>query len=173
VSYQLPATLTAGEFSMMIKGADEGGSGDKTKVFSMQQGSGDITTNAYRFTAELRGKFYSAPGSITCRVIAGDGVSRDCSRFQKGFTSTRWYFWKFSWNEGTNFTLQVREDGPNGRVIYNDTQKLSGRIYKPNPHVLYLGAPVGRAGPQDATLPGGVYKNVYAGPGPRPAFPGE
>jgi hypothetical protein len=170
VKYTLPTTLTAGEFSMLIKGADEGTPGDKSKVFSMQQGSDDITTNAYRFTAELRGASYSAPGSITCRVIAGDGVSRDCDRVQKSFDSSRWYFWKFSWNEGTNFTLEVREDSETGRVIYSNTQKLSGRIYKPQPHNLYLGAPTGRAGPQDATLPFGIYKNVYAGPGPRPVF---
>ena len=170
VTYTLPTTLTAGEFSMLIKGADEGSPGDKSKVFSMQQGSGDITTNAYRFTAELRGANYAAPGSITCRVIAGDGVSRDCDRVQRSFDSSRWYFWKFSWNEGTNFTLEVREDSETGRVIYSNTQKLSGRVYKPNPHNLYLGAPVGRAGPQDATLPFGIYKNVYAGPGPRPVF---
>jgi hypothetical protein len=39
------------------------------------------------------------------------------------------------------------------------------------PHVVHLGASVGRAGPQDASIPGAVYKNVWVGPGPRPAFP--
>lgn len=172
VKYELPTTLTSGQFSMLIKGADEGSPGDKSKVFSMQQGNdSDITTNSYRFTAELRGRNYSAPGSVTCRVIAGDGVSRDCVRIVKNFTSTRWYFWKFSWNEGTNFTMEVREDSETGRIIYTDTRGLSGRIYRPNPHMLYLGAPVGRAGPIDATLPGGIYKNVYVGPNARPTFP--
>jgi hypothetical protein len=39
------------------------------------------------------------------------------------------------------------------------------------PHVIYLGAPVGRAGPIDASVPGAIFKHVYVGPGPRPNFP--
>lgn len=172
VTYQLPVTLTAGEFSLMVKGADEGGEGDKSKVFSMQQGFDDITTNSYRFTGELRGKNYGGgPGSISCRMIAGDRVSRDCARAQRSFDSSRWYFWRVSWNEGGSFTMEVRADGDNGPVIYSQTRGLDGRTYRPAPHVLYLGAPIGRGGPLDATLPGGIYKNVYAGPNPRPAFP--
>jgi len=171
VTYPLPQTLTAGEFSMMIKGADEGTEGDKSKVFAMQQGTDDITTNSFRFTAELRGANYSEPGSISCRMIAGDGVSRDCARAQKSFDSRRWYFWRVTWNAGTSFNLEVREDSETGRVIYLFTHALNGRIYRPSPHNLFIGAPVGRAGPIDATLPGGTYKNVYAGAGPRPPFP--
>ena len=172
LTYPLPATLTAGQFSMMIKGADEGAPGDKTKVFSMQQGNdSDITTNSYRFTAELRGRNYSAPGSVTCRMIAGDGVSRDCSRVQKNFDSKRWYFWKASWDVGGSVKLEVREDSETGRLFYSASHALNGRTYRPNPHMLYLGAPVGRAGAIDATLPGGTYKNVYAGPNARPTFP--
>jgi len=175
VIYQLPATLTAGEFSLMVKGADEGSEGDKSKIFSMQQGAdSDITTNSYRFTGELRGANYGGgPGSISCRMIAGDGVSRDCDRVQKNFDSTRWYFWRVRWNVGGSFTMEVKLDGPNGPLFYSNTKGLDGRTYRPTPHFLYLGAPFGRAGALDATLPGGTYKNVYAGPGPRPAFPGE
>jgi len=65
----------------------------------------------------------------------------------------------------------VRADGDSGPVIYSQTKSLGGRTYQPNPHILYLGAPIGRGGSLDATLPGGVYKNVYAGPNARPAFP--
>lgn len=171
IRYQLPTTLTAGEFSLMVKGADEGSEGDKSKVFSMQQGFDDITTNAYRFTGELRGANHPAPGAISCRVIAGDGVSRDCDRVQKSFDRSRWYFWRLSWNVGGSFTMEVRADSESGPILFLQTKGLGGRTYRPNPHVLYLGAPVGRAGPLDATLPGGTYKNVYAGPNPRPAFP--
>ncbi len=174
IRYQLPTPITSGEFSVMIKGADEGSPGDKSKVFSMQQGDdGDITTNSYRFTAELRGKNYAIPGSITCRLIAGDGVSRDCDRSTKSFDSSRWYFWKFSWNSGSNFTLEVHVDGPRGATIYSNTKGLSGRTYRPTPHNFYLGAPTGRGGPLDATLPGGVYKNLWVSSRPRPPFPGE
>ena len=175
IKYVFPSPLTAGEFSVMIKGADEGSEGDKTKVFAMQQGDDpDITTNRYRFTAELRGANYGGgPGSISCRMIAGDGVSRDCDREQKNFDSSRWYFWKLTWNVGGSFQLSVRRDGPNGPLLYVGGKPLNGRTYRPTPHMLYLGVPFGRNGALDATLPGGIYKNLWVSARPRPAFPGE
>ena len=45
--------------------------------------------------------------------------------------------------------------------------------HRPEQHTIHLGAPVGRAGPQDATMPGGVYKNLWVSSRPRPAFAGE
>jgi len=174
VTYQLPVNLQAGELSMMILGADEGSEGDKSKVFSMQEGldESDITDDDYRFTAELRGRNYGSPGSVTYRIISGDGVSRDGARSQLNFSRSRWYFWKFQWQTGSS-TLSVREDGPNGRVIYNSTIGTGGHPYRPDPHFIHLGAPLGRAGALDATLPGITIKNVWASSRPRPAFPGE
>jgi hypothetical protein len=174
VTYQLPTNLQEGELSMMILGADEGSEGDKSKVFSMQEGpdEGDITTDDYRFTAELRGRNYGSPGSVTYRIIAGDGVSRDGARVQLNFERSRWYFWRFAWSTGTS-TLTVREDGPNGRVIYNSTIGTGGHPYRPEPHFIHLGAPIGRASALDATLPGITIKNVWASSRARPAFPGE
>ena len=172
VLYRLPQTLEAGEFSMLILGADEGSPGDKSKVFSMQEGpdEGDITDDDYRMTGELRGANYASPGSVTCRIIAGDGVSRDCSRVQFNFDSSRWYFWRFSWRTG-QARLQVIRDSETGQTIYDSTIGTGSHAYRPVPHFAYLGAPVGRAGAIDATLPGGTYKNVYIGPNARPAFP--
>jgi hypothetical protein len=172
VLYRLPVTLKAGQFSMMIKGADEGSEGDKSKVFSMQEGpeENDITTDDYRMTGELRGANYGAPGSITCRIIYGDGQSRDCVRIQKNFDSTRWYFWSFSWQTGSA-RLTVRLDSETGSVLYDNQIATGSREYRPEQHFLYLGVPAGRAGLIDATLPGGIYKNVYVGAAPRPAFP--
>jgi hypothetical protein len=174
VRYQLQSPLAAGEMSVMIKGADEGSPGDKSKVFSMQRGDdADITTNSYRFTAELRGANHPVPGTISCRMIAGDGVSRDCDRGPKSFDRSRWYFWKVSWNVGGSFTLEVHVDGPGGPLLYANTKGLGGHTYAPNPHNIYIGAPQGRGGPLDATLPGGMYKNLWVSSRPRPAFPGE
>jgi hypothetical protein len=172
VLYALPQTLEAGEFSMMILGADEGTEGDKSKVFAMQEGpdEGDVTDDDYRMTAELRGANYAVPGSVTCRIIAGDGVSRDCSRVAINFDSARWYFWRFSWRTG-QARLQVLRDSETGASIYDSTIGTGSHPYRPNPHYLYLGVPAGRAGLIDATLPGGTYKNVYIGPNTRPAFP--
>jgi hypothetical protein len=172
VRYDLPVTLTAGEFSMMVTGFDEGSAGDKTKIMSMQEGGGDITTNDYRFTVEKRGASYCClPGATTFRVIVGGGEHAifDGHRLNVEYTDAKWYFWKASW--GSNFAqVEVREDSPTGRVIYNQRVNTN-HGYNPQPHRLFLGSPVGRAGPIDASVPGAVYKNVYAGPGPRPTFP--
>jgi len=172
VLYRLPQNLQAGEISMMILGADEGTQGDKSKVFSMQEGpdEGDITDDDYRMTAELRGRNYSAPGSVTARIIPGDGNPRDFPRVQLNFDSSRWYFWRFSWVVG-RVRLEVRRDSETGPAIYDSTIGAGSHPYRPDPHYVYLGSPVGRAGPIDATLPNGTYKNVYVGPNPRPAFP--
>ena len=174
VLYRLPVTLQSGQFSMMIKGADEGSEGDKSKVFAMQEGpeENDVTADDYRMTAELRGANYAAPGSVTCRIIMGDGVSRDCARVQKNFDRSRWYFWSFTWQTGSA-RMQLRNDSETGAVIYDSGVSPGGGThpYRPDFHFLYLGVPAGRAGLIDATLPGGIYKNVYVGPNARPAFP--
>ena len=173
--YQLPATLTAGEFSVMILGADEGSAGGKSKVFSMQEGVDGITDNDYRATIELRARDYPTPGAITCRIITGDsgntGQIFDCPRIVQGFNSSTWYFWKFSWGNG-RAGLQVRENNETGKVIYDQSMGIGSHAYGPVPHVAYLGAPVGRAGEVDATIGGGpIYKNVWIGPTARPNFP--
>jgi hypothetical protein len=174
VTYRLPVNLQAGELSMMILGADEGSPGDKSKVFSMQEGpdENDITDDDYRFTAELRGRQYGAPGSVTYRIIPGDGHSYDGDRRQLNFNRSRWYFWRFTWSTGSA-RLEVKEDGPNGRTIYSVGQGGWSHPYRPDPHFIHLGAPIGRACACDATMPGITIKNVWASSRPRPAFPGE
>ena len=176
VTYQLPVTLQAGEMSVMVIGADEGNPGDKTKIMSMQEGGGDITTNDYRMTAELRGRDYPIPGAVQFRFIVGDAREEssifDSARIQLSFSSSKWYFWQFTWRTG-RADLVVREDGPRGRVLYNAGRGTGTHPYRPEQHTIHLGAPVGRAGPQDATMPGGVYKNLWVSSRPRPTFAGE
>ena len=177
VSYQLPQNLQQGELSVMVTGIDEGSSGDKTKIMSMQEGGGnDLTDNDYRMTVEKRGRHYETPGAVVFRIIMGDanehaGRIFDSGRRGVGFSDERWYFWKFTW--GNRAALEVREDGPNGRVIYADSRGTGSFIYRPVPHFVHLGAPVGRAGPGDASIPGAIYKNLWVSARPRPTFPGE
>lgn len=175
VQYNLPTNLQEGQFSMLIKGADEGGAGDKSKVFSMQEGTSSITDNDYRMTAELRGASYATPGAVTCRIITGDATDHgrifDCPRIVNAFSSSRWYFWSFTWQTGTA-RLTVRVDNEAGAVLYDRSIGTGSRPYRPVPHTLYLGAPLSRAGLNDATIGGGpVFKNVFAGPTARPSFP--
>jgi hypothetical protein len=174
VTYRLTQNLQEGEYSMMVLNGDEGNPGDKSKIFSMQEGPdiGDITTDDYRATIELRGRNYAAPGAVTFRIIAGDGVSRDAERSQVNFNSSIWYFWRFTWRTGTA-RLEVKESGPNGRTVFDQTHGTGSHPYRPDPHYLHLGTPVGRGGLLDATMPGIIIKNVWASSRPRPAFPGE
>jgi hypothetical protein len=171
VTYQLPQTLEAGEFSVMVTGFDEGSPGDKSKIMSMQEGGGDITTNDYRVTVEKRGSSYFLPGAVTFRIIVGGGEHAifDGTRLAIGFSDERWYFWKSTW--GPDFAqVDVREDSPTGRVIYS--QRVgTNHSYRPSPHMIHLGSPVGRAGPIDASIPGTIYKNVWVSAAPRPNFP--
>ncbi len=175
VQYNLPTTLQAGQFSMMILGADEGSAGEKSKVFAMKEGNGLITDNDYRMTAELRARNYVPAGAVTFRFISGDAGDEhhihDGTRVPLTFTSSRWYFWSVTWQTG-QANMTVREDNESGRVMYNQTIGMSTRAYRPVPHVLMLGTTPGRAGELDNTIGGGpIYKNVYAGPLTRPSFP--
>jgi hypothetical protein len=174
VTYRLPQNLQEGEFSMMILNGDEGNPGDKSKVFSMQEGPdiNDITTDDYRATIELRGRNYGAPGTVNFRIIPGDGDPRDAERSQVNFNSSIWYFWRFTWRTGFA-QLEVKENGPNGRTVWQHGVGTGSHPYRPDPHYLHLGSPPGRGGLLDATMPGIVIKNVWASSRPRPAFPGE
>ena len=126
VSYELPQNLQNGEFSLMVTGIDEGSPGDKTKVMSMQEGGGDITTNDYRVTVEKRGRLYPTPGAVQFRIIMGEsgdeGRIFDSDRVGVSFSDERWYFWKFTWQSPGRAALEVREDSPSGRVIYSSSR---------------------------------------------------
>ncbi len=177
VTYALPTNLQQGEFSVMVTGVDEGNPGDKTKIFSMQEGTGDITDDDYRMTVEKRGRQYEVPGAVTWRIIMGDahehnGRIFDGARIGVSFSDELWYFWKFTWGSG-RAALEVREGGPGGRVIYDTSRGTGGFAYRPVPHFVYLGSPVGRGGAQDASIPGAIYKNVWLSSSPRPNLPGE
>lgn len=176
VTYELPQNLQAGEFSLMATGYDEGSPGDKTKIMTMQEGYDDITANDYRMTVEKRGRNYETPGAVTWRIITGDADDHarivDGARFGVEFSDERWYFWKFTWGSG-RAGLEVREDGPRGRVVYQSDRSTLGFAYRPVPHIVSLGSTIGRGGPGDASIPGSIYKNVWLSNRPRPAFPGE
>ena len=175
VTYVLPQTLEAGEFSLMVTGIDEGSAGDKTKIMSMQEGFGDLTANDYRMTVEKRGRLYPEPGALQFRIITGDAddhgrIFDSPFRTPLALSDERWYFWRFAWRTGFA-ELDVRADSPTGERIFRREVATGSRPYRPLPHVIHLGAPVGRAGVQDASIPGAIYKNVWVGPGPRPIFP--
>lgn len=176
VTYVFNQPLQQGEYSLMSTGYGEDSPGDKTKMMSMQEGFGDLTANDYRFTAEKRGRSYSTPGAVQFRIIMGDSGEEhrifDSARIGIEFSDEKWYFWKFTWGTG-RAALEVREDGPGGRIIYADSRGTGGFAYRPLPHVIHVGANLSRAGEQDSSIPGALYKNIWVSSRPRPNFPNE
>ncbi|MEO6223620.1 MAG: hypothetical protein ABIP90_10230, partial [Vicinamibacterales bacterium] len=87
------------------------------------------------------------------------------------FSDETWYLWRMSWRTGS-FTLEVRRDGPGGQVMYSATIGTGGNPYRPVPHTIHIGAPVGRSGVIDATAAGMIAKNLWVSPSQtRPPFP--
>jgi len=181
VRYQLPATITSGEFSMDVEGFTPGYAGDKGKVFGMDNGQGDFVTNPYRVDIQYRGASGVPPGAITFRALYGsaddlgvryepDSNKRiesavEGSRMNPAFT----YYWRATW--GSEFRVVVRDggmNGINGREIYNFGVASPKGTYAPSPHIAYLGAPIGRSGTESAAVPNLTYRNVYIGSKPRP-----
>jgi hypothetical protein len=167
IIYTLPQTLTAGEFSLLATGLTSDSAGDSTKLFSMQEGFTDLTTNPYRATIEKRDH-----GTVTFRFIAGDVDARaDSERIDLQFSPSLVYFWKFTWGNGVA-RLVVLEGGEQGRVVYDQSDTYSG-TYRPSPHIAYIGAPPGRAGINTASVPGAIVSHVWLSSRPRPSGLGQ
>jgi hypothetical protein len=173
IRYRLPATVRAGEFSMIVEGLRANAHGDKTKVFGMQEGLTDFITNMYRVDAQYRG----APSNvINWRAIFGSEEDQlDPTRAEREASVLLAkpdvaYLWRGTW--GSGFRLEVLEGGMNGRVVYNRAKTIDAD-YGANPHYAFLGAPVGRSGPESASVEGATYRNVWLGSRPRPASLGS
>jgi hypothetical protein len=170
VRYVLAQTLTSGEFSLDVTGVANDSTGDKTKIMAMYDGNGDITTSNWRCTVEKRDG-----GIVAWRFIAGRPgdaqIDTDSSeRVPVGFSPGQKFGWKANWGGG--FGVKIYAGGIGGPKIY-DISKGLGAVYAPNPHMAFLGSPIGRAGPGDASTPGAVYTNVFIGNTARPASLGS
>lgn len=168
VSYVLPQTLTEGEFSLIVSGMDGNTDGGKTKLFAMAQGFGDIVTNDRRMTVEKRG---DPAGVVAWRFIThGDQIDTEGPERQfVSFSASRIYFWQATWRNNF-FNVLIKEGGVDGQVIYSKGKPFGGRAYDPNPHVIYLGAPVGRSGEDGASVDNVTYRQIWVSAAPRPAF---
>ncbi len=170
VRYQIPGTITAGEFSVEVKGLRSNAPGDKSKVFGMQQGTDDYITNPFRVDIQYRGTGGFPPNAILFRVLNGGEGPFEPTTDQR-FNSTRdlnpniTYFWRATW--GSQFRLTVREGAANGPVIYDLARNTTGS-YNPNPYYAFIGTPAGRSGVESATIPGTIYKNVWISARARP-----
>ena len=168
ISYMLPQTLNEGEFSILVTGMPANTEGDKTKLFAMGQNYDDIVTNERRMTVEKRG---DPAGVIAWRFIThGDQVDTEgAERTFYDFQASQTYFWQATWRNN-RFNLLIKEGGVDGRLIYNLGKNFEGRAYDPNPHVIYIGAPVGRSGESGASVDKAIIRQVWVSGRPRPAF---
>lgn len=168
VAYVLPQTLTQGEFSLLVTGMPANTDGDKTKLFAMGRGFDDIVTNARRMTVEKRG---DPAGIIAWRFITREDQvdTEGAEREFYDFKANQTYFWQATWRNNF-FNLLVREGGVDGRQIYSKGKSWKGREYEPDPHVIYLGAPVGRSGESGASVDQAIIRQVWVSGRPRPAF---
>lgn len=168
ISYQLEQTLTEGSYSLLISNIPANTEGGKTKLFAMGQGYDDIVTNDRRMTVEKRGE---PAGIVAWRLLTHDDQvdTEGPEREYVNFLGDRTYFWEASWI-GNYFNVLSREGGPNGPTVYEKGKGFHGRPYDPTPHVIYVGSPVGRSGPEGATVPGMIARQVWVSSRPRPAF---
>jgi len=175
VRYLLPQTISDGEFSMDVEGLRANAPGDKSKVFGMQEGQSDFITNRYRVDIQYRGTTGAPPNAITWRVLYGSADDLDvryepetAKRFASVFplNPSTVYHWKFTW--GSSVRLVVRDGGLRGSTLYDFGVPTPKGRYAPNPHYVYLGAPVGRSGSEAASIAGTIYRNVWVSNRPRP-----
>ncbi|MGE3956252.1 MAG: hypothetical protein AB7H96_05990 [Vicinamibacterales bacterium] len=168
VSYVLPQTLFEGEFSLLVTGMPANTDGTKTKLFAMGEGFADIVTNDRRMTVEKRG---DPAGVVAWRFITHDDQvdTEGAERQYVDFKDERTYFFEATWRNNF-FNVKINEGGVDGRTIYEKGKHFNGRPYDPNPHVIYLGAPEGRSGPEGASVDQAIIRQVWVSGRPRPAF---
>jgi hypothetical protein len=168
IRYNLQQVVTAGEFSMEVDGIQNNSPGDKTKIMSMYDGNGDITTSDYRMTVEKRDS-----GIIAWRFIAGEADNHHSQietigneRVSINFNPGQTYLWRSTWGNGF-FRVEIFNGSTTADRIYEFGKGYSG-TYDPTPHVAYIGSPIGRGGTNDASVVGATWRNVYLGSIGRP-----
>jgi hypothetical protein len=169
IVYEMPEPVEDGELSALVTNVATNTEGDKTKIFSMAQGYGDLTANPRRMTVEKRGD--SPTGGIAWRFLTnnGDGVDTvGAERVVREFNPSLTYFFEADWRDGF-FNVRIDEGGVGQRNIYNFGKPYEG-FYRPEPHVVYLGGGPARGGPTGQTVPGMIIRQVWLSNRPRPAF---
>jgi hypothetical protein len=168
ISYQLPQTLTEGEYSLLVTNMAANTEGDKQKVMAMSQGYSDLITNDRRMTVEKRG---DPQGTIAFRFLTHDDAAETVGQERRGFPfqADRVYFFQATWRNNF-FNLAINEDGAGGHNVYDFGKGYGGRPYDPNPHVIFVGAPIGRSGSAAASIENTIYRQIWVSNNPRPAY---
>ena len=177
VRYQLPQTVSSGEFSMDVRGLRANGPGDKLKIFSMLDGSGDLLNSKFQAAAHYRGVGGNPDNCIAFKAVWGDDDIRlepdigERSASVMSLDPNRVYHWQGLWTSNS-FRVVIRDGGPQGNVIYDRTKFAPGGTgpYAPSPHFAYLGSNnQSFSNIEVGSWPGVTYSNVWLGSGARPA----
>ena len=178
VRYQLPQTITEGEFSVEVEGLSANGPGSKLKVFSMMDGGNNLFQSKYLLNVQYRGVNGNPDNAISYKAVYGDsdiklepdlGVRLASVMSLNPSTA---YYWKATWTH-TQFRLQIQRDTIGGAQIYDHATSTTIGRYDPSPHVAYLGANNAQFGEEEGTWPGVTYRNVWIANRPRPASLGS
>ena len=180
IRYQLPQTMTTGEFSMDVEGLRPNGPGQKLKIFSMMDGTGDLINSRYQLSAQYRGSNGNPDNCISFKAVWGDRDIRlepdlaQRSAAVMALDPSQTYYWQGSWTT-TAFRLVVKSGGITGNVIYDRTISAPGGSgpYAPNPHFAYLGANSAVFNTETGSWPGVTYRNVWLSNKPRPTSLGS
>ena len=170
VKYQLAETITSGEISVEVSGLSPNHPGEKSRIFSMADGTPRLFDSPYLFNVQYRGLNGNPNNAISFKLLNGGEAFKfepDFNQRSAGIRSlnpSTVYLWTATW--GSTFRLTVREGGATGAVIYDMSMPTSG-TYNPTPHTVYLGAT--DANIESGSWPGAIYRNLWVGRGPRPA----
>jgi hypothetical protein len=182
VRYQLPTTISTGEFSMEIAGLHPNGPGAKLKLFSMSDSTASNYDSPWLFTVQYRGVGGNPDNCISFKMRLADPAfqleadANDRGKNVYSLNPANYYFFKAMWNDGFRMTIQ---NGIGGTKFYDleykSTDYFDNRLflYQPTPHYAYLGANDQREGPENGTFPGEIVRGVYLGVKPRPASLGS
>ena len=182
VVYQLPATVSSGEFSMEVEGLRPNGPGGKPKVFQMMDSPDMLPSRSRHYiNAQYRGRPGNPDHSVAFKAVLGSlddhsVVEPDMGKRLQSIhmlDPSRTYFWQGIW-DATSFRLVVREGGLGGTVLYDYKMNASGgAAFAPSPHYAFLGTQYEKYVVDTGTFPGMTIRNVWLGNKPRPATLGS
>jgi len=183
VRYQLPQTISSGEFSMEVEGLRPGGPGGKPKIFQMMDTPDGLPSRSLSMiNAQYRGRPGNPDHSVAFKAVLGSlsdaaVVEPDLAKRNQSvlmLDPTRTYFWQGTWT-AHSFRLVVRDGGMEGSVLYDYTMNgaNSGVGFAPNPHYAFLGTNYEKYVADTGTFPGMTIRNVWLSSKARPASLGS
>lgn len=172
IEYELPQTLSAGEYSLLATGLGviSRTEDPKLRVMSMREGSAAINDNIYRMTIDKRGNGAVAWRFLTGLNSAGSYIETvGAERVVVNFHESSTYFVKATWGGGV-FGVLYREGGVTGDNVYESARAYK-REYTPLPHMVFVGSPYkGGDRGEPSSVDGMIVRQVWVSPNPRPSY---